>query len=84
MSPPSTAELEAAFAPFAVGFTFDGNVARAYQDLEDFATDPTPVGALLIEAPGAATVKKNSALLVKPGRIEVMSRSAAAIALLTL
>jgi CRISPR system Cascade subunit CasA len=83
-SPPSTADLESAFAPFAVGFTFDGEGARAYQDLEDFATEPTPVEALLIEAPGAATAKKNAALLVKPGRIEVMSRSAAAIALLTL
>jgi CRISPR system Cascade subunit CasA len=83
-NPPSTADLEAAFAPFAVGFTFDGEGARAYQDLEDFATKATRVEALLIEAPGAATEKKNATLLVKPGRIEVMSRSAAAMALLTL
>jgi len=83
-SPPSTADLKAAFAPFVVGFTLDGEGARAYQDLEDLAIEPTPVEALLIDAPGAATVKKNAAFLVKSGRVEVMSRSAAAIALLTL
>jgi CRISPR system Cascade subunit CasA len=83
-NPPSTADLEAAVAPFAIGFTFDGEGARAYQDSQDFTAEPTPVEALLIEAPGAATVKKNAALLVKSGRIAVMSRSAAAIALLTL
>jgi CRISPR system Cascade subunit CasA len=84
MSPPSTADLEAAFAPLAEAFTFDGEGARAYQDLEDFAAKPTRVEALLIEAPGLNAMEKNTALLVKPGRIEVMSRSAAAIALLAL
>ena len=74
----------AAFAPFAPVFSFDGEGPRAYQDFEDFATEPTAVEALLIEAPGAATVTKNAALLVKPGRVEVLSRRAAAIALLTL
>jgi CRISPR system Cascade subunit CasA len=83
-APPSRTELEAAFAPFKSVFTFDGDDVRAYQDQEDFATEPTTIEAILIEAPGAATVKKNAALLVKPGRIEVLSRSAAAIALLTL
>lgn len=82
--PPSHAELETAFAPFAPVFSFDGEGPRAYQDLEDFATEPTPVEALLIEAPGASTGKKNAALLVKAGRVEVMSRPAAAIALVTL
>src|SRR5207245_2853707 len=81
--PPSEADLGAAFAPLAPVFTFDAEGARAYQDLEDFTTDPTPVEALLIEAPGAAAVKKNTAFLVKAGRVEIMSRSAAAIALLT-
>jgi CRISPR system Cascade subunit CasA len=83
-SPPSKAKLEAAFAPFVAAFTLDGEGARAYQDFEDLAIEPTPVEALLIEAPGAATLKRNAALLVKPGRVEVLSRSAAAIALLTL
>jgi CRISPR system Cascade subunit CasA len=82
--PPSKGELEAAFSPFATAFTFDGEGPRAFQDLEDFSTEPTPVEALLIEAPGAETKRKNRALLVKSGRIKVLSRPAAAAALLTL
>jgi CRISPR system Cascade subunit CasA len=82
--PPPKAEIETAFAALEAVFSFDGDGPRAYQDLEDFASEPTRVEALLIEAPGVAAMKKNSALLVKPGRIEVMSRSAAAVALLTL
>jgi CRISPR system Cascade subunit CasA len=83
-APPMHTELEAAFAPFKSVFAFDGDGVRAYQDQENLTIEPTPIEALLIEAPGAATVKKNTALLVKSGRIEVLSRSAAAIALLTL
>jgi CRISPR system Cascade subunit CasA len=84
IAPPSTAELEAAFQPFTPALTVDGKGPNAYQDLEDFSADVTPVEALLIEAPGAATVNKNAAFLVKAGQVEVMSRSAAAVALLTL
>ena len=83
-APPSRAELEAAVAPFKPVFSFDGDGARAYQDHDDITTEPTAIEALLIEAPGAAAVKKNTAFLVKAGRIEVLSRSAAANALLTL
>jgi CRISPR system Cascade subunit CasA len=83
-APPMHTELEAAFALFKSVFAFDGDGVRAYQDQENLTIEPTPIEALLIEAPGAATVKKNAALLVKSGRIEVLSRSAAAMALLTL
>jgi CRISPR system Cascade subunit CasA len=82
--PPSKAELEAAFAPLEATFSFDGDGPRAYQDYEDFATEPTRVETLLIEAPGAATVEKNIAFLVKAGRVLVLSRPGAAMALLTL
>ena len=82
--PPSKAELEIAFGQFEAVFNFDGEGSRAYQDYEDFATKPTPVEALLIEAPGAEAVKKNTAFLVKAGRVLVLSRRAAASALLTL
>jgi CRISPR system Cascade subunit CasA len=83
-SPPSRATLEAAFAPFAALFTFDGEGPRAFQDLENLSAEQTRVEALLLEAPGVSTEENNAALLVKAGRFEVMSRSAAAIALLTL
>jgi CRISPR system Cascade subunit CasA len=82
--PPTIADLEAAFAPLASAFELDGGGPRAYQDFEELQTEPTTVEALLIEAPGAQTVRNNAALLVKSGRVEVLSRSAAAAALLTL
>lgn len=83
-TPPATAALEAAFAPLTSAFAFDGDGPRAYQDFEELQAEPTRVEALLIEAPGAQTVRNNAALLVKSGRVEVLSRSAAAAALLTL
>ncbi len=83
-SPPSKTKLEVMLLPFAAAFTFDGDGPRAFQDLEDLSVKPTRVEALLIEAPGASTVEKNAALLVKAGLVEVLSRPAAAIALLTL
>ena len=43
-----------------------------------------PVGALLIDTPGANALRKNTDLFVKRGRIEVLSRAAAAIGLFTL
>jgi CRISPR system Cascade subunit CasA len=83
-TPPTAAALEGAFALLASAFEFDGGGPRAYQDFEDFQAVPTPVEALLIEAPGAQTVRNNAALLVKSCRVKVLSRSAAAAALLTL
>jgi CRISPR system Cascade subunit CasA len=82
--PPSPAELEAAFAAVKTAFAFNCDRPQPYQDYEGFAAEPTPIEALLIEAPGAATVAKNAALFVKSARIEIMSLSAAALALLTL
>jgi len=82
--PPDAATLAAAFAPLAHAFALDGDGPRFMQDLEDFAADPNPAGALLIEAPGENTVKRNADLLVKRGRVGALSRAAAAMALYTL
>jgi CRISPR system Cascade subunit CasA len=82
--PPSQAHLELAFAPLAAAFNCDGDGPRAYQDLEDFAAEPTRVEALLMEAPGINATEENTAFLVKAGRVKTLSRSAAAVALLTL
>ena len=46
--------------------------------------EPDIPETLLIEAPGEATRRKNTALLVKPGRVHRLSRAAAAMALYTL
>jgi CRISPR system Cascade subunit CasA len=82
--PPSPAVLERAFASLEAVFAFGAEGPLPYQDFDDFAAKPSPVEALLIEAPGAVTVRKNATLFVKSGRMEVFCLSAAAIALLTL
>lgn len=83
-APPSRDDLAAAFAPFAAAFDLDGAGPRFGQDFEELQGEPGGPETLLIEAPGEAALKKNTALLVKPGRVARLSRAAAAIALHTL
>jgi CRISPR system Cascade subunit CasA len=82
--PPSPEELQALLKPFAHAFVLDGDRPRFLQDLDPLGGEPSPVEALFIEAPGAITVKQNKDLLVKHGRLRVLSRAAAAMALYTL
>jgi CRISPR system Cascade subunit CasA len=82
--PPDAATLSAAFAPLAHAFVLDGDGPRFMQDFEDFAADANDVGTLLIETPGEATIRKNTDLMVRRGRVGVLSRAAAAMALFTL
>jgi CRISPR system Cascade subunit CasA len=82
--PPDAAALAAAFAPLAHAFVLDGDGPRFMQDFEDFPGDSTGIGTLLIEAPGKATTDKNTDLMVRRGRVGVLSRAAAAMALFTL
>lgn len=81
--PPDPATLDAAFAPFAHAFSLDGNGPRFLQDREDLVADAEPIERLLIEAPGASTVKQNTDLLVRRGRAGMLGRAAAAMALYT-
>lgn len=83
-APPPPEELDAAFAPFATAFVLDGDGPRFEQDLEDFAGDDVPVSQLLIDAPGANTLKRNLDHFIRRGRVETLSRAGAAIALFTL
>ncbi len=82
--PPPPEVLEARLAPFAHAFVLDGDGPRFLQDLDPLEADPSPVEALFIEAPGAITVKQNKDLLVKRGRVSVLSRAAGAMALYAL
>ena len=75
-TPPTQAELDAAFEPFAQAFDFDGAGARFFQDIENLKGNTTPVEALLIDAPAEH--------FVKPGGVRVLSRRGAAILLATL
>lgn len=83
-TPPSKLELEEALAPLAHAFDLDGPGPRFLQDLEDLPGEGEPIERLLIEAPGASTVAKNTDLLIKREQVPCLGRPAAAIALYTL
>jgi len=80
-APPAAATLDEAFTPLAPAFLLDGPGPRFGQDLEEFAGERVPASQLLIEAPGANTLKKNLDHFVRRGRVEALSRAAAAAAL---
>jgi CRISPR system Cascade subunit CasA len=83
--PPPLEMLDAAFAPFAQAFALDGDGPRFGQDLDSLdGQEEIPVAALLIEQPGANTVKENKDLFQKRGQVPALSRAAAAMALFTL
>lgn len=82
--PPSTDDLDQAFAPFAHAFDLDGPGPRFMQDFEDIQAEPNDIAGLLIEAPGEQTLKRNADLLVKRGQIARLGRAATAMALFTL
>lgn len=81
---PTVADLDAAFAQLAPAFHLDGPGPRFMQDLGPLEGEAVPVGQLLIEAPGANTVKRNLDHFVRRGGVRVLSRAAAAMALFTL
>jgi CRISPR system Cascade subunit CasA len=83
-SPPPPERLSEAFAAIGHAFELDGAGPRFMQDLENLSGEPDIPETLLIEAPGEATRRKNTALLVKPDRVRRLSRAAAAMALYTL
>lgn len=81
---PSRSELEASFAPLEPALVLDGDGPRFFQDLEPLEGAASPISGLLIDAPGANTIKENGDHFVKRGRTECLSRVGAALALLTL
>ncbi|MEM7776896.1 MAG: type I-E CRISPR-associated protein Cse1/CasA [Pseudomonadota bacterium] len=83
-APPSRDELAAAFEPLAPAMILDGDGPRFFQDREPLDGSPSPVSGLLVDAPGTSTLKDNADHFVKRGRTNTLSRTGAAIALLTL
>lgn len=85
--PPSESDLAAGFATLQPAFDLDGDGPRFMQDwsADDFANvEVGPADHLLIDAPGDQTTRLNKDLFVKRGRVERLSRSSAAMALITL
>lgn len=83
-NPPPPEELANGLEPFATAFNFDGEGARFMQDRDNLGTETSPVSGLLIDQPGANTEKNNADLFVKRGKVQVLARSTAAVALYAL
>lgn len=84
LKPPKMADLEKGLAVYAAAFELDGPGPRFFQDLELSSEEGTPIGSLLIEAPGANTIKNNADHFVKRNQIQQLCPACTATALLTL
>ena len=85
LEPPSPEHLRTRFSTIAHAFDLDGPGPRFMQDLDpDLGGETREVGALLIDAPGDNTLRKNTDIFVKRGGVSALCRSAAAMALYTL
>lgn len=83
--PPTPEMLEEGFARVAHAFNLDGAGPRFMQDIDPLDGAKTEgVGALLMDAPGAQTLRNNADLFVKRGNTVALCRAAAAMALYTL
>ncbi|KUI98085.1 type I-E CRISPR-associated protein Cse1/CasA [Vibrio sp. MEBiC08052] len=82
---PSVTQLQAVFEPMAHAFDLLGDGPLFMQDLDPLDDQkPTPVSALLIEAPGANGIRHNTDHFIKRGIGDVMSLEMAALALFTM
>ena len=84
-TPPAPDDLKKRFAKVAHAFDLDGPGPRFLQDIDplDDATE-TDAASLLIDAPGAQTLRNNADLFLKRGGAPVLCRAAASMALFTL
>ena len=86
--PPEPEILRERFARIAHAFDLDGPGPRFLQDLDPLEgagdKEIKEIAALLIDAPGAQTLRNNADLFVKRGGAPVLSRATAAMALYTL
>lgn len=85
VSPPEPNAVADKLSLLAFAFNLDGEGPRCFQDFDPLADlEPKPVSALLVDAPGESTEKKNTDLFVKRTGDTVVSLPMAAAALITL
>ncbi len=85
LEPPGPEVLRQRFADVAHAFDLDGSGSRFLQDLDPLdGTEEKEIAVLLIDTPGAQTLRNNADLFVKRGAAPVLSRATAAMALFTL
>ena len=83
--PPSPEILQQRLSQVANAFDLDGSGPRFLQDLDLLEdAESKPAAALLIDTPGAQTLRNNADLFVKRGGTSALCRGAAAMALFTL
>lgn len=83
--PPPPTALRTALAALPDAFALDGEGPRVFQDFDPLLDiDETPIESLLLNAPGVQSAAHNTDLFVKRERIQVLGRSAAAMALVTM
>ena len=83
--PPNPDDLANQFNRFAKMFNLDGEGPRFLQDFDPLdGTERKQIGALLIDAPGAQTLRNNADLFIKRGGVPILSRGSAAMALFVL
>ncbi|CDG20175.1 conserved hypothetical protein (Similar to unknown protein YgcL of Escherichia coli) [Xenorhabdus poinarii G6] len=83
--PPTQARLQTAFNRVEHAFNLTGDGPLFMQDFDSLeGAKSTEISGLLIEAPGANTLKQNTDHFIKRGQCEVISPEMAAIALFTL
>ena len=85
LEPPSADALRRRFSKAVHAFELDGSGPRFLQDLDFLeGTEDKQAAALLIDSPGAQTLRNNADLFVKRGGAPVLSRGVAAMALYTM
>ena len=82
--PPDEVTLSTWFSPHGSAFECSGEGARFMQDFDLRAGDMQGIGALLIEAPGESTEKKNGDLFIKRQQVQHMCPHCTMLALFTL
>lgn len=85
LSPPEPNVLKERFSTVTHAFDLDGTGPRFLQDLDPLEdAENKEIAKLLIDAPGAKTLRDNADLFVKRDGVLALSRAAAAMALFTL
>ncbi|MBN1225444.1 MAG: type I-E CRISPR-associated protein Cse1/CasA, partial [Deltaproteobacteria bacterium] len=84
-TPPRLEKLQKFFNHFAPSFELEGGAPRFMQDYQHTElTETSEIAALLIETPGANTLKDNKDHFIKRGKIKQLCPDCAATALFTL
>ncbi|OJT01171.1 type I-E CRISPR-associated protein Cse1/CasA [Marinobacter nauticus] len=84
-NPPSEQQLTEAFSSFQPCFELNGPGPCFMQDFDGLESEaPASVAGLLIDSPGASTIKNNTDHFVKDGRVKTVCPHCAAIALFTM